>query len=200
MRCVVGLLQGSILTVSWRGEKSSRLLLILGLLLCLSLAEVIGSCATAQDCYPGISSRLVMCDTGLNGRNVCTCSDCFELSPVTELCELQDGCWKIASDRCIDRNDQQQHFPLIIALYITASLSIVLLLLVVILMKCAMHKPERRDFFNSRRKMDGTVAVLFFTVIIATFVFIGSIAGSLALLFSTDFEVPEFFERCIGGL
>ena len=195
MRCVVGLLQGSILTVSWCGEKSSRLLLILGLLLCLSLAEVIGSCATAQDCYPGISSSVVECRT-----NVCACEDCFEFSPVTELCELQDGCWKIASDGCIDRNDQQQHFPLIIALYITASLSIVLLLLVVILMKCAMHKPERRDFFNSRRKMDGTVAVLFFTVIIATFVFIGSIAGSLALLFSTDFEVPDFFERCIGGL
>lgn len=174
-------------------------MLVLGLLLCLSVAEVRGSCSTAQDCYPGITSTLVEC-VEEGGRNACACSDCFELSPVTERCELQDGCWKIASDRCIDRNDQQQHFPLIVALYITASLSIVLLLLVVILMKCAIHKPERRDFFNSQRKMDGTVAGLFLTVIISAFVFIGSVAGSLALLFSTDFEVPDFFERCIGGL
>ena len=199
MRCVVGLVQGSMLTVSWRGQKGSRLLLILGLLLFLSVAEVTGSCSTDQDCYPGITSTTVACVEGAE-RNVCVCRDCFELSSATKLCELRDGCWKITSDRCIDRNDQQQHFPLIVALYTTATLSIVLLLLVVILMKCAMHKPERRDFFNSRRKMDGTVVVLFVTVLIATFVFIGSVAGSLALLFSTDFEVPDFFERCIGGL
>lgn len=195
-----GFLQASVLGIPWSGRRNSSVMILLALLLNLfAVGGVMGTCSTADDCYPGISSELVDC-LEVNNRNMCNCNDCFERSPVTELCVLRDGCWKIEVNRCIDRNDQQQHFPLIIALYTTSVLSIVLLLLVTILMKCATHKPETRDFLNSRRKMDSSVAVLFVTAMISTFVFIGSVAGSLALLFTTDFEVEDFFGRCIGGI
>lgn len=194
--CCNGFLQATVLGVPWFGQKSSGMMLGV-LLLSLSLVGIVGTCSTARDCYPDLDSPLVECDRG-NGRNVCECSNCFDPSPDAQQCVLRDGCWKIEGDRCINRNDQRQHFPLIVALFTTSSLSIVLLFLVTILMKCATHKPEMRDFLNSQRKMDSIAAILFILAMVSTLVFIGSIAGSMALIFTTDFEVPDYFGRCIG--
>ena len=168
------------------------------LLLSVIVAESMGACTTATDCYPNaVSDDLVQC---IKKSNMCECNRCFYTSPETQRCALKDGCWKIEDDMCIDKNDQRQHFPLMVSLYATSGLSIVLLLLVTILMKCALHKPETRDFLNTRRKIDSVVALLFTVGMVSTIVFIGSIAGSLALLFSTDFEVEDYFGRCIGSI
>lgn len=184
------------LGVPWFGLKNSGMMLGV-LLLSISMVGIVGTCSTAQDCYPDVDSALVEC-VEENGRNMCACNGCFDTSSDAQQCVLRDGCWKIEGDLCINRNNQRQHFPLIIALFTTSSLSIVLLLLVTILMKCAAHKPEMSDFLNSQRKMDSIVVILFSLAIVSTFVFVGSIAGSLALIFTTDFEVPDYFGRCIG--
>lgn len=180
------------------GRSCSSIFASVFLLLSVFVAGTMGTCTTAEDCYPNVvDPALVRC---IAGRNVCVCNECFDISAETQRCFLIDGCWKIEGDMCIDKNDQRQHFPLMVSLYATSGLSIVLLLLVTILMKCALHKPEMRDFLNTRKKIDSIVALLFTVGMVSTLVFIGSIAGSLALLFSTDFDVEDYFGRCIGSI
>ena len=152
-----------------------------------------GQCESNFDCYPDISAPdLVNCSTATKS---CVCSGCFEHQGGK--CQVTNGCWKLNSEgtACEDLSDQIQYFPLLLSLYVTAGLSVVLLVLSVSLMWYTLKDPERVDILSW--KVTALMAVLAIVAAFSVLMFFGTVTGAMAMIFIIDFEVLDgYIGRC----